>query len=171
VNVLLVDTEMYSITGGQCSKATPSSTTVKFASGGKQQKKKSIGEIFMMYEHVYIASVAISNHAQLVQAFIKADKHDGPSIIIAYAPCIQNGVHPQGLNDMYEEARFAVESGYWPLYRYNPSLVKEGKNPFIYIYTPFHIINYQAYLTYLLPQDDIVLMQCIQLLMLLHIIL
>jgi sulfite reductase alpha subunit-like flavoprotein len=131
VNVLVVDTEMYSNTGGQMSKATPSGATVKFAAGGKVQKKKSIGEIFMTYEHVYIASVAISNQAQVLQAFIEADKHDGPSIIIAYAPCIQHGVRPQGLNDMYEEAKYAVDSGYWPLYRFNPELTKEGKNPFV----------------------------------------
>lgn len=131
VNVLVVDTEMYSNTGGQCSKATPMGASVAFAMGGKQQRKKSLGEIFMTYEHVYVASVAICNQAQVLQAFLEADEHDGPSIILAYAPCIQQGVRPQGLNDMVDEARFAVDSGYWPLYRYKPSLLKEGKNPFI----------------------------------------
>jgi homodimeric pyruvate:ferredoxin (flavodoxin) oxidoreductase len=131
VNVLVVDTEMYSNTGGQMSKATPRGATVKFASGGKMQRKKSIGEIFMTYEHVYVASVAITSQAQVLQAFLEADRHDGPSIVIAYAPCIQHGVRPQGLNDMYDEAKYAVDSGYWPLYRYNPQLLKEGKNPFI----------------------------------------
>ena len=85
----------------------------------------------MTYEHVYIASVSIANQAQVLQAFIEADAHDGPSIIIAYAPCIEHGVRPQGLNDMIDESKYAVDSGYWPLYRYNPELAKEGKNPFI----------------------------------------
>ena len=107
VNVLVVDTEMYSNTGGQCSKATPVGASVKFAMGGKQQKKKSIGEMFMTYEHVYVASIALSNSAQTLQAFLEADRHDGPSIIIAYSPCIQQGVRPQGLNDMYDECRLA----------------------------------------------------------------
>ena len=122
---------MYSNTGGQASKSTPAGATAKFASGGKVQGKKNIGEIFMTYEHVYVASVAIHNQAQVLQAFIEADNHNGPSIIVAYAPCIQHGVRPQGLNDMIDESRFAVDSGYWPLYRYNPELSKDGKNPFI----------------------------------------
>lgn len=79
----------------------------------------------------YVASVAIHNQAQVLQAFLEADRHEGPSIIVAYAPCIQHGVRPQGLNDMIDESRFAVDSGYWPLYRYNPEMSKEGKNPFI----------------------------------------
>lgn len=122
---------MYSNTGGQCSKATPAGATAKFAEGGKQQRKKNIGEIFMTYEHVYVASVSLGNPAQVLQAFIEADQHNGPSIIIAYSPCVQQGVRPRGLDDMVEESRFAIDSGYWPLYRYNPELVKEGKNPFI----------------------------------------
>jgi sulfite reductase alpha subunit-like flavoprotein len=131
VNVLVVDTEMYSNTGGQQSKATPAGAAVKFAMGGKQQKKKSLGEMFMTYEHVYVASVALNNSAQVLQAFWEADQHQGPSIIVAYAPCIQQGVRPAGLNDMYDESKFAVESGYWPLYRYNPELTKQGQNPFV----------------------------------------
>lgn len=131
VNVLVVDTEMYSNTGGQQSKATPAGASVKFAIGGKKQKKKSIGEMFMTYEHVYVASVALGNQAQVLQAFWEADQHNGPSIIIAYSPCIQQGVRPRGLNDMYEESKFAVDSGYWPLYRYKPSLAAEGQNPFV----------------------------------------
>lgn len=122
---------MFSNTGGQQSKATPQGASVKFAMSGKQQKKKSLGEIFMTYEHVYVASVALSDQAQTLQAFIEADQHDGPSIIIAYSPCVQQGVRPQGLNDMFDECKFAVDSGYWPLYRYKPSLVSEGQNPFI----------------------------------------
>lgn len=122
---------MYSNTGGQCSKATPAGASVKFAMGGKVQKKKSLGEIFMTYEHVYVASISLSDPAQTLQALIEADQHNGPSIVIAYAPCVQQGVRPDGLNDMFEECKFAVDSGYWPLYRYKPSLVNEGQNPFI----------------------------------------
>lgn len=131
VNVLVVDTEMYSNTGGQQSKATPAGASVKFALGGKRQKKKGLGEMFMTYEHVYVASVALHDQAQTLQAFLEADQHNGPSIIIAYAPCVQQGVRPQGLNDMFEECKFAVDSGYWPLYRFKPSLVNEGQNPFV----------------------------------------
>ncbi|KAL7544095.1 hypothetical protein ACHAXR_013545 [Thalassiosira sp. AJA248-18] len=131
VNVLVVDTEMYSNTGGQQSKATPAGASVKFAVGGKQQTKKPMGEIFMTYEHVYVASVCLSNQAHLLQALIEADRHPGPSFIVAYAPCIQQQVRPEGLNDMFDECRYAVDSGYWPLYRYNPGLIDEGKNPFI----------------------------------------
>lgn len=131
VNVLVVDTEMYSNTGGQMSKATPAGAIAKFAESGKQQRKKNIGEIFMTYEHVYVASVSLANQAQVLQAFLEADKHNGPSIIIAYSPCVQQGVRPRGLDDMVEESRFAVDSGYWPLYRFNPELVREGKNPFV----------------------------------------
>lgn len=131
VNVLVVDTEMYSNTGGQQSKATPAGATAKFALGGKTQKKKGLGEMFMTYEHVYVASVSLHDQAQTLQAFVEADRHDGPSIVIAYAPCVQQGVRPDGMNDMFEECKFAVDSGYWPLYRYKPSLVNEGQNPFI----------------------------------------
>jgi homodimeric pyruvate:ferredoxin (flavodoxin) oxidoreductase len=131
INVLVVDTEMYSNTGGQQSKATPAGASVKFARGGKKQAKKNLGEIFMTYEHVYVASISLSHPAQVLQAFVEADRHNGPSIIIAYSPCIEQQVRPRGLNDMFEECRYAVESGYWPLYRFNPKLVNEGKNPFI----------------------------------------
>jgi len=131
VNVLVVDTEMYSNTGGQQSKATPAGASVKFAVGGKQQAKKNIGEIFMTYEHIYVASVCLSNQSHMLQALIEADRHNGPSFVVAYAPCIQQQVRPDGLNDMFDECRYAVDSGYWPLYRYNPNLIGEGKNPFI----------------------------------------
>lgn len=126
--MLVVDTEMYSNTGGQQSKATPAGASVKFAVAGKQQTKKNMGEIFMSYEHVYVASVCLSEQSQLLQALIEADRHNGPSFVVAYAPCIQQQVRPEGLNDMFDECKFAVDSGYWPLYRYNPSLVQEGKN-------------------------------------------
>lgn len=90
---------MYSNTGGQCSKSTPMGATVPMSAGGKQQRKKSLGEIFMTYEHVYVASVCLSNQAQVLQALVEADEYDGPSIVLAYAPCIQQGVRPQGLNE------------------------------------------------------------------------
>ena len=131
LNVLVVDTEMYSNTGGQQSKSTPAGASVKFAMGGKQQTKKNMGEIFMTYEHVYVASVCLSNMAQTLQAIIEADQYNGPSIVIAYSPCIEQHIQPRGQNDMFDECRFAVDSGYWPLYRYNPKLICEGKNPFI----------------------------------------
>lgn len=131
VNILVVDTEMYSNTGGQQSKSTPAGAMQAFASGGKTQKKKPLGEMLMTYEHVYVASVALSNQAQTLQALIEADRYDGPSIVIAYAPCIQQGVRPNGLNDMFEECSLAVASGYWPLYRFNPALANDGQNPFI----------------------------------------
>jgi sulfite reductase alpha subunit-like flavoprotein len=131
VNVLVVDTEMYSNTGGQQSKATPAGASVKFAMGGKQQSKKNMGEIFMTYEHIYVASVCLSNQTHLLRTLIEADRHNGPSFVVAYAPCIQQQVRPQGLIDMFDECRFAVDSGYWPLYRYNPGLIQVGKNPFI----------------------------------------
>lgn len=131
VNVLVVDTEMYSNTGGQMSKATPAGASAKFAVGGKTQRKKSIGEMFMTYEHVYVASVSLANQAQVLEAFIEADRHNGPSFVVAYAPCVQQGLRLHGLDDMVDESRFAVDSGYWPLYRYNPALVDQGKNPFV----------------------------------------
>eukprot|EP00970_Alexandrium_tamarense_P000021 scaffold6_cov190-Alexandrium_tamarense.AAC.17 len=102
VNVLVVDTEMYSNTGGQASKSTPAGAAVKFAMGGKQQTKKNMGEIFMTYEHVYVASVCLSNQTQLLQALVEADRHNGPSFIVCYAPCIQQQVRPEGLNDMFD---------------------------------------------------------------------
>ena len=82
----------------------------------------------MTYDHEYVASVCLSNQSQLLQALVEADRHNGPSFVCAYAPCIQQQVRPEGLNDMFDECRYAVESGYWPLYRYNPGLVEEGKN-------------------------------------------
>ena len=128
VNVLVVDTEMFSNTGGQQSKATPAGASVKFAVGGKEQTKKNMGEIFMTYEHVYVASVCLSNQSHLLQTLIEADRYGGPSFVVAYAPCIQQQLRPEGQNDMFDECRYAVDSGYWPLYRYNPDLVHQGKN-------------------------------------------
>jgi len=128
VNFLILDTEMYSNTGGQASKSTPISAQVKFAMGGKQQKKKDIGRILMSYEHVYVASVCMANMTQLVQSMKEADEYDGPSFIQCYSPCIEHGIRPNGLNDLVNEITLAVESGYWPLYRYNPRIRERNEN-------------------------------------------
>ncbi|AZR72824.1 pyruvate:ferredoxin (flavodoxin) oxidoreductase [Anoxybacter fermentans] len=129
VNVLVLDTEVYSNTGGQSSKATPTGAVAKFAASGKKVKKKDLGLMAMTYGYVYVASVAMgANQNQLLKALIEAEKYDGPSLIIAYSPCINHGI-----NMAYSqlEEKKAVEAGYWPLYRYNPALKEEGKNPFI----------------------------------------
>ncbi len=128
VNILVLDTEVYSNTGGQMSKATPRGAVAKFAAGGKQNPKKDLGLIAMSYGNVYVASVSLgARDDQTLKAFIEADQYDGPSIIIAYSHCIAHGIKmPQGL----QEQKNAVASGYWPLYRFNPALAAEGKNPF-----------------------------------------
>jgi len=132
VNILVLDTEVYSNTGGQASKATPSGAVAKFAASGKKVGKKDLGKIAMTYGHVYVASVAMgSNKNQLLKAFQEADAHPGPSVILCYAPCINQGIR-KGMGRTQEEMKLAVESGYWPLYRYNPALAAEGKNPFTF---------------------------------------
>jgi len=132
VNILVLDTEVYSNTGGQASKATPSGAVAKFAASGKKVGKKDLGKIAMTYGHVYVASVAMgSNKNQLLKAFQEADAHPGPSLILCYAPCINQGIR-KGMGKTQEEMKLAVESGYWPLYRYNPALAAEGKNPFVF---------------------------------------
>jgi len=127
VNILVLDTEVYSNTGGQKSKATPLGAVAKFAAGGKPSGKKDLGMMAMSYKNVYVASVAMgSNDAQTVRAFMEAEAYDGPSIIIAYSQCIAHGIDmAKGMN----QQKLAVESGYWTLYRYNPMLALEGKNP------------------------------------------
>jgi pyruvate-ferredoxin/flavodoxin oxidoreductase len=130
VNVLVLDTEVYSNTGGQASKATMLSAVAQFASSGKRVGKKDLGLMFMSYGYVYVASVAHgANMNQLVKAFLEAEAYPGPSIIIAYSPCIMHGID-MGLSSA--ETKKAVQAGYWPLYRYNPALAAEGKNPFVY---------------------------------------
>ncbi|HUU04502.1 MAG TPA: pyruvate:ferredoxin (flavodoxin) oxidoreductase [Patescibacteria group bacterium] len=130
VNVLVLDTEVYSNTGGQASKATPLSAVAQFASAGKRTGKKDLGLMFMSYGYVYVASVALgANMNQVVKAFLEAEAYPGPSIVIAYSPCIMHGID-MGFSSA--EAKKAVQSGYWPLYRYNPALGAEGKNPFVY---------------------------------------
>lgn len=129
VNVLVLDTEVYSNTGGQASKATPTGATAKFASGGKRTRKKELGLMAMSYGYVYVASVSMgANRNQLLKAMIEAESYPGPSLIIAYAPCINHGIN---MSMSVENGKQAVESGYWTLYRYDPRLEAEGKNPFI----------------------------------------
>ncbi len=130
VNVLVMDTEVYSNTGGQSSKATPTGAVAKFAASGKKTKKKDLGRMFISYGYVYVASVAMgANMPQCLRAFLEAEAYPGPSIIIAYAPCINQGLK-KGMGRSQEEEKLAVQVGYWPLYRYNPLLKAQGKNPF-----------------------------------------
>ncbi len=127
VNVLVLDTEVYSNTGGQQSKATPRGAVAKFAAAGKPARKKDLGALAMSYGNVYVAQIAMgASDLQTVKAIIEAEAYEGPSLIIAYSHCIAHGINMQkGL----EQQKLAVESGYWPLYRFNPELQKEGKNP------------------------------------------
>ncbi|NLD52680.1 MAG: 4Fe-4S dicluster domain-containing protein, partial [Clostridiales bacterium] len=127
VNILVLDTEVYSNTGGQASKATPTGSVAKFAAAGKRTKKKDLGMMAMSYGYVYVAQVAMSaNPVQLLKAMNEAEAYDGPSLIIAYSPCINHGIN---MSFSQAEIRKAVAAGYWPLYRYNPLLAEEGKNP------------------------------------------
>jgi pyruvate-ferredoxin/flavodoxin oxidoreductase len=127
VNVLVLDTEVYSNTGGQMSKATPRAAVAKFAAGGKPAPKKDLGLLAMVYGNVYVAKVAMgANPSQAVKAFAEAEAYPGPSLIIAYSHCINHGFN---LTTGYEEQKKAVASGHWPLYRFDPRLKEQGKNP------------------------------------------
>ena len=131
INVLVFDTEVYSNTGGQASKATPAAAIAKFAASGKKIKKKDLGMMAMSYGYVYVAQVGMgADKAQFMKAVAEAESYDGPSLIIAYAPCINHGMK-KGMGKSQESIKDAVESGYWHLYRYNPELKKQGRNPFI----------------------------------------
>ena len=128
VNVLVLDTEVYSNTGGQMSKSTPRGAVAKFAAAGKPVAKKDLGLMAMSYGNVYVAKVAMgSNDTQTLRAFLEAEAYDGPSLIIAYSHCIAHGID---MGKGMQNQKAAVDSGYWQLYRYNPDLSKEGKNPF-----------------------------------------
>ena len=128
VNVLVLDTEVYSNTGGQASKSSPTGAVAKFAAAGKRVKKKDLGMMAMSYGYVYVAQVGMgASQAQLVKALTEAESYHGPSLIIAYAPCINHGIN---MGKSQEEIKRAVECGYWQLYRYNPTLIEQGKNPF-----------------------------------------
>lgn len=130
VNILVVDTEVYSNTGGQSSKSTPAGAVAKFAASGKRVRKKDLGMMAMSYGYVYVAQVAMgANQAQYMKAIKEAEAYPGPSLIIAYAPCINHGLKASMGKSQAEEKK-AVECGYWQLYRYNPLLEAEGKNPF-----------------------------------------
>jgi pyruvate-ferredoxin/flavodoxin oxidoreductase len=131
INILVMDTEVYSNTGGQSSKATPLGSIAKFAASGKTTGKKDLGRMAMTYGYVYVASVAMgANKQQFLKAVKEAEAYKGPSLIIAYAPCINQGIK-KGMGKTQFEQKLAVDSGYWPLYRFNPLLADEGKNPFI----------------------------------------
>ncbi len=130
VNVLVLDTEVYSNTGGQASKSTPIGAVAKFAAAGKRVRKKDLGAMAMTYGYVYVAQVAMgASQNQYLKALREAEAYPGPSLIIAYSPCINHGLR-LGMDKSQEEQKLAVEAGYWHLYRYNPLLEKEGKNPF-----------------------------------------
>ncbi len=131
INILVMDTEVYSNTGGQASKATPLGSIAKFAAAGKRIGKKDLGAMAMSYGYVYVASVSMgADMNQVLKAFREAEAYKGPSIVIAYAPCINQGIR-KGMGKTMEEGKLAVTSGYWPLYRYNPLLAEEGQNPFL----------------------------------------
>ena len=130
INILVMDTEVYSNTGGQSSKATPTGAIAKYAASGKKIGKKDLGRMIMSYGYVYVASISMgANKNQTMKAILEAENYPGPSLIICYAPCINQGIR-KGMGKSQLEGKLAVESGYWPLYRYNPQLVQDGKNPF-----------------------------------------
>jgi len=127
VNILVLDTEVYSNTGGQTSKSTPLGAVAKFSAGGKPTAKKDLALLAMDYSNVYVAHVAYAGKdIQTLNAFLEAEAHDGPSIIIAYAPCIAHGVD---MSNNHRQQNLAVKSGHWPLFRFDPSKAKQGKNP------------------------------------------
>ena len=131
VNILVLDTEVYSNTGGQSSKSSPTASIAKFTATGKHGKKKDLAAIAMSYGHVYVAYVAHgASQAQLLKAMKEAESYHGPSLIIAYAPCINHGLK-RGMSKSQEQAKLAVECGYWTLLRYDPRLAEQGKNPLV----------------------------------------
>ena len=130
VNILVIDTEVYSNTGGQSSKSSPTASIAKFTAAGKSGKKKDLAAIAMSYGHVYVAQIAHgASQAQMLKAIKEAESYNGPSIIIAYAPCINHGLKA-GMGKAQEQAKLAVECGYWTTFRFDPRLEAEGKNPF-----------------------------------------
>ena len=127
VNILVLDTEVYSNTGGQASKSTPRAAVAKFAAQGKGIPKKDMGMIAMAYGYIYVARIAMgAGDQQTMNAFLEADAFEGPSLILAYSHCIAHGYD---LRKGLEQQKLAVESGAWPLYRFNPALIAQGKNP------------------------------------------
>ncbi|MGI5901117.1 MAG: pyruvate:ferredoxin (flavodoxin) oxidoreductase [Desulfitobacteriia bacterium] len=131
INILVMDTEVYSNTGGQSSKATPTAAIAKFAASGKKIRKKDLGMMAMSYGYVYVAQIAMgADMQQTIKALIEAEKYRGPSLVIAYSTCINHGIKG-GMGTSLRQQKRAVQAGYWHLYRYNPLLKQEGKNPFI----------------------------------------
>ncbi|MDO5650255.1 MAG: thiamine pyrophosphate-dependent enzyme, partial [Gallicola sp.] len=131
VNILVLDTEIYSNTGGQSSKSTPTAAVAKFAAAGKRIRKKDLGMISTTYGYIYVAQVAMgANQAHYLKVLKEAEEYNGPSLIIAYSPCISHGIKG-GMGFAQAEEKAAVDCGYWHLWRYNPMLEEEGKNPFI----------------------------------------
>ncbi|MGL4452615.1 MAG: pyruvate:ferredoxin (flavodoxin) oxidoreductase [Sarcina sp.] len=131
INIFVFDTEIYSNTGGQSSKSTPRAAIAKFAASGKETKKKDLGMMAMSYGYVYVAQISMgADKNQVLKAIAEAEAYKGPSLIIAYAPCISQGIKA-GMGMVFDEAKKAVECGYWSLYRFNPILKEQGKNPFI----------------------------------------
>lgn len=129
VNIVVLDTEVYSNTGGQASKSTQTGAVAKFAAAGKAVKKKDLAAIAMSYGHIYVAQVSMgANQQQFLKALKEAEAHQGPSLIIAYSPCINHGLK-KGMAKVQNEMKLATECGYWPIFRYNPALEAEGKNP------------------------------------------
>lgn len=146
INILVLDTEVYSNTGGQASKATPTGSTAKFITGGKKTRKKDLASIALTYKDVYVAQIAMgANYAQTVQALSEAAAYPGPSLVIAYATCIAHGIRT-GLGSSQAEEKKAVETGYFQLFRYNPTLREENKNPFILDSKEPHL-EYEDFLT------------------------
>ncbi|WP_321419161.1 pyruvate:ferredoxin (flavodoxin) oxidoreductase [uncultured Desulfobacter sp.] len=130
INILVLDTEVYSNTGGQSSKATPTGAIAKYAASGKKIGKKDMARMMMSYGYIYVATISMgASKNQTLKAILEAENYPGPSLIIAYAPCINQGIK-KGMGKTQEEEKLAVESGYWPIFRFNPQLAEEGKNPF-----------------------------------------
>ena len=146
VNPLVLDTEVYSNTGGQASKATPAAAVAKFAASGKRTKKKDLGAMAMTYGYVYVAQIGTgADMSQAIKAIKEAEAYQGPSLIIAYCPCINHGLKG-GMSQSQAEIARAVKAGYWQLYRYNPALKAEGKNPFILDSKEPDFANFRDYL-------------------------
>ena len=130
INIFVFDTEVYSNTGGQASKASQIGQVAQFAASGKKVAKKNLAEIAMTYGYVYTAQIGLgANQAQAVKAIVEAESYKGPSLIIAYAPCIDHGMKG-GMSNSQAQIKAAVEAGYWHLFRYDPRLAEAGKNPF-----------------------------------------
>ena len=145
INVLIMDTEVYSNTGGQASKATPVGAYAKFATEGKSTRKKDLAAMAMTYGDVYVAQIAMgADYNQTLRAILEAESYQGPSLIIAYSPCISHGIKT-GMGSSQQEETKAVKTGYWHLFRYNPALREQGKNPFI-LDSKAPTLDYDAFL-------------------------